>query len=192
MSCGRTLGRTLTRAALALASLVGLGLSACDTAPLAPAAPDVAVSAPTAQRALGAAVNQDLAALRRLTAPFHNIGKAAAAGWSFQLTPCLEIALGAQGFHYANVAYIDGEANLLEPELLLYEPQENGRLRLVGIEYIVPLTAWTSSEPPRLFGRDFHVNEAFQVWALHVWTWRHNPSGLFADWNPTVSCAAAP
>ena len=23
---------------------------------------------------------------------------------------------------------------------------------------------------------------------LHVWAWKHNPSGMFADWNPTVSC----
>ena len=189
MSCGRTLTRTV----LALAPLVGLGLSACDTAPLPPAAPDAAVvSAPAAQRSLGAAVNQDLAALRRLTAPFHNIEKAAAAGWSFQLTPCLEIALGAQGFHYANVGYIDGEANLLEPELLLYEPEPNGRLRLVGIEYIVPLTAWTGANPPTLLGQEFHVNPVFQVWALHVWIGRNNPSGLFADWNPNVTCAYAP
>src|SRR5215216_2151582 len=142
MSCGHTLTRVVTT----LTSLAGLGLSACDTAPLAPPAAGVAaVSSLTTQRALGAAVNKDLAALRRLTASFHNFEKAAAAGWSVQLTECLEIPLGAQGFHYANVAYIDGEANLLEPELLLYEPQRNGRLRLVGVEYIVPLTAWTSS-----------------------------------------------
>ena len=25
---------------------------------------------------------------------------------------------------------------------------------------------------------------------LHVWAWKNNPSGTFADWNPNVSCAA--
>jgi hypothetical protein len=183
--------RTLTRAALALAALLGPGLSACDSAPapLAPAASDVA---PVSQKPLGADVNKDLAALRRLTAPFHNFDKAVAAGWSVQLTPCLDSPVGAQGFHYANVANIDAEANLLEPELLLYEPEPNGRLRLVGVEYIVPLSAWTGASPPNLFGQEFHVNPVFQVWALHVWIWRNNPSGLFADWNPLVSCEAAP
>jgi hypothetical protein len=23
---------------------------------------------------------------------------------------------------------------------------------------------------------------------LHVWLWQHNPSGLFAPWNPDVTC----
>jgi hypothetical protein len=23
---------------------------------------------------------------------------------------------------------------------------------------------------------------------LHVWVWKHNPSGMFEDWNPTVNC----
>jgi hypothetical protein len=31
-------------------------------------------------------------------------------------------------------------------------------------------------------------NHTFDVWALHVWVWKHNPSGMFADWNPQVSC----
>lgn len=25
---------------------------------------------------------------------------------------------------------------------------------------------------------------------LHVWTWKHNPSGQFSEWNPTVHCPA--
>jgi hypothetical protein len=24
---------------------------------------------------------------------------------------------------------------------------------------------------------------------LHVWAWRHNPAGMFADWNPNVACS---
>ena len=26
------------------------------------------------------------------------------------------------------------------------------------------------------------------IWYRHVWVWRENPSGLFADWNPLVKC----
>jgi hypothetical protein len=25
-------------------------------------------------------------------------------------------------------------------------------------------------------------------YALHVWAWKENPNGTFADWNPKVSC----
>ena len=24
---------------------------------------------------------------------------------------------------------------------------------------------------------------------LHAWIWKHNPRGMFDDWNPLVSCA---
>jgi hypothetical protein len=26
------------------------------------------------------------------------------------------------------------------------------------------------------------------IYELHVWAWRPNRSGAFADWNPDVSC----
>ena len=134
----------------------------------------------------------ELAELRRVTARFHDFDAALDAGWSAQITGCMSNpGVGAMGFHYGNPAFIDGNARVDEPELLLYAPDAHGRMRLVGIEYIVPLTAWTSPEPPRLFGQDFHVNAAFQIWALHAWVWEHNPSGMFADWNPRVTCAFA-
>ena len=187
--------RTLSRTTIALAPLVGLALLSCDNAPptLAPTTPNAAaMSHSTSAQALGADVNADLAALRALTAAFHNFDKAKAAGWSTQITPCLEIPIGGQGFHYGNTAFIDGTVNLLQPELLMYEPQENGQLRLVAVEYIVPLAAWTSSSPPTLLGRQFTVNADAGIWALHVWLWSHNPLGLHADWSPRVSCQAAP
>ena len=42
-----------------------------------------------------------------------------------------------------------------------------------------------------LFGRELKLN-AFDLWALHVWIWEDNPSGIFADWNPRVTCDYAP
>ena len=138
---------------------------------------------------LSAEVNRNIAALRATTARFHRFEAAAAAGWSAQITPCFENpGVGGMGFHYGNPALIDGRVDELEPELLLYEPQKDGTLRFVAVEYIVPLDAWTSAQPPRLFGQQFHRNEAFGIWALHVWHMRHNPSGMFADWNPKVTC----
>ena len=46
----------------------------------------------------------------------------------------------------------------------------------------------------QLTGQSFHYTgspnrygiPAFD--ALHVWAWKLNPHGMFADWNPGVSC----
>jgi hypothetical protein len=147
----------------------------------------------TANQTSVASLPKELDPLRKLTAPFREFEKAKAAGWSTQITPCLTDAAGAgaMGLHYGNTTLIDGSVKVDEPELLLYEPQPSGALRLVAVEYIVPVSAWTDPNPPRLYGRDFHVIAAFQVWALHVWLWKSNPSGMFQDWNPNVTCAAA-
>ncbi len=127
--------------------------------------------------------------LRELLAPFHRFEAARAAGWSEQITGCLaDPQLGGMGFHYGNPGLIDGKVKLMEPELLLYQPLDNGRFKLVAVEYIVPFDAWTRPGPPRLLGQVFKRNEAFGIWALHIWLWGHNPSGRFADWNPHIHC----
>jgi hypothetical protein len=144
-----------------------------------------------ALEASASAVNQDLATLRRVTAKFHRFEAARAAQWSAQITPCMTDPGGAggMGFHYGNLGLIDGTARVEEPELLLYEPEQNGRLRLVAVEYIIPYTAHSrEAAPPVLFGQQFKQNDVFQLWGLHAWVWRENPSGMFADWNPRVTC----
>lgn len=60
------------------------------------------------------------------------------------------------------------------------------------IEYIVPVPAWPHAEPPEILGQALHLNPVQNIWALHVWIGRHNPAGMFADWNPDVSCQFAP
>ncbi len=132
---------------------------------------------------------RDLSTLYGVTAANADVSRAQAAGYTAKLTECMTHPEGGMGFHYGNLAYIDGNARVAEPEILIYEPQADGSLKFVGIEFVVPFTA--SATPPSLFGLDFHRNEAFQLWVLHVWLYRENPSGMFADWNPNVSCAAA-
>jgi hypothetical protein len=145
-----------------------------------------------ASSAQSAAVNQDLATLRQVTASFHDFATASAAGWSAQITPCMESPEGGMGFHYGNVGLIDGTARVDQPELLLYEPESNGRLRLVAVEYIIPYTFHSrDAAPPVLFGQEFQQVDAFQLWGLHAWVWKNNPSGTFAPWNPQVNCANA-
>ena len=166
--------RSKTAARLAAAVLAG-SLAACGHGPTRP------TLTPEQQR--------DLDALRSATLAYTDFARAQAAGYSERLTDCMSDASGGMGYHYGKTANIDGQARLLEPEILMYEPQRDGSLQFVGIEFVVPLSA--SAEPPSLFGLSFHRNEAFQLWVLHVWLYRDNPSGMFSDWNPTVSCAAA-
>jgi len=138
-------------------------------------------------------LGSQLDALRRATARFHNMGVAADAGYAGPpLTPCWYYGSeGAMGYHYADPSLIDGMPDLLHPEILVYAPNSHGDLSLVALEYIVPIPMWEGSDPPTLLGRDFERNDALGLYALHVWLWRHNPNGMFADWNPKVSCAGA-
>ena len=144
-----------------------------------------------ASASFGAAVQKDLATLRQVTATFHQFDKAVAAGWSAKITSCMQDpTLGGMGFHYGNVGLIDGTARVDQPELLLYEPEKNGRLRLVAVEYIIPYAFHSrDAEPPVLFGQQFAQVDAFQLWGLHAWVWEDNRSGMFAPWNPRVTCA---
>ena len=48
--------------------------------------------------------------------------------------------------------------------------------------------------PPSLFGQEFELVATPNryglppFYELHAWLWKHNPSGMFNDWNPRVSC----
>ena len=139
-----------------------------------------------------------IAQLRRLVAPFHSFETAQAAGWSVPVTPCLTSAdlpsqpgTGAMGLHFGNLQYIQdgGVVDLLQPELLLYEPEKNGKLRFMGVEYIVPFADHpATAAPPTLLGQEFSQVPEAGVWGLHIWVGRENQSGIFAPWNPKVSC----
>lgn len=136
---------------------------------------------------------RDLVELRQLTAPFHNFQKAVDAGWAVPITPCWEhVTQGAMGYHYGNPDLLfDGEVDLLEPEALMYEPGPGGQMRLVGMEYIVFIDDWQGASPPTLLGQVMHPHSFLPIYKLHIWLWRDNPSGIFADWNPKVSCRHA-
>ena len=146
---------------------------------------------PAMTKGLGADVEQDLATLRRVTASFRDFDAAKHAGWATPITPCMTDPGGAggMGFHYGKTTLIDGTVHVATPQLLLYEPEKNGRLRLVAVEYIIPYSFHSrDAAPPRLFNQGFQQVDAFQLWGLHAWVWRNNPSGMFASWNPNVNC----
>jgi hypothetical protein len=103
---------------------------------------------------------------------------------------------GAMGIHYANGDLVgDGVLDAEKPEALLYESR-NGRLQLTGVEYVVIAEQWNASHnaPPVLGGQLFNLVGSPNryglpaFYELHVWAWKTNPRGTFADFNPTVSC----
>lgn len=170
---------------LAALTLV-LALSACDTS-----APDFDRADASARASAPDDLGPTLAAVRRATARYHRVDRAVDDGWgAFVVSECVAHPdLGGMGHHYVNLALMDGELDPATPEVLLYEPTANGRRRLVGVEYVVPFDVVPESgAAPQLFGQAFHPSAGAGGWALHVWVWRHNPAGLFADFNPTVSC----
>jgi len=136
----------------------------------------------------------DIAKLRAATAQFHRTEAAQAAG--YDLVPGLDSCfdnpgVGGMGIHYINTGILDLTVDELQPEAMVYTPGPDGKLQLGAVEYIVPAAAWDAAgntEPPTALGQSFHLEPALGVYVLHAWIWKYNPSGMFEDWNPTVSC----
>lgn len=133
--------------------------------------------------------SKDLASLRQATAKFHDKDASAAAGYDTQFPAgCFSSPDGGMGYHFlkgSNVGTLDPS----RPQFVMYEPQKNGQMKLVGVEFIYP--GVPTDPAPYLFGQAFQYNYTFSVWALHVWAWDENPAGLYANWNPKVSCRYA-
>ena len=175
-----------TAAGIPLAALLACGDAPAvdDTAPA-----DEAAQAPAAAPAGESA---DLAALRQYAAPFASREAAQQAGYTDQVTPCwYHREQGGQGIHIARSEWIDGTVSTLEPELVMYEPQPDGTMQFLAVEYIVPFAAWTAAEAPSALGQSVMRNEQLELWVLHVWLGRDNPAGLYASWNPDVTCEHA-
>jgi len=155
-------------------------------------APDVAHSSQLADR---------VAQVRHHTAQYRHPGPAKADGYALLRDAagiaCIDDPAGGMGVHLVNGDLVaDGKARAHHPEALVYEPTGHGR-RLVAVEYVVFRKDWRAKHPtgrPHLFGRAFELQGADNryglppFYELHLWAWKHNPAGLFDDWNPRVLC----
>jgi hypothetical protein len=137
--------------------------------------------------------------VRESTARFRDSAVALAEGYVPQFGCVSGSHEGAMGVHLVDFANVmDGEFDMTRPELLVYEPMPNGRLRLVAADYLVLTETWHEKNPapPELAGQLFHLFESPNrfglpaFYTLHVWAWKENPQGTFANWNPNVSCDA--
>ena len=127
-------------------------------------------------------------------------------------------ALGAMGIHFFRPDLlgisappnprVDGNGthtDFNKPAILIYEPQADGSLQLVAVENLVFQKSWREAgniKPPRFHGVEWdtmqdnpatEIDEAHMFephYDRHVWLYRENPKGMFAQFNPNVSCKA--
>jgi hypothetical protein len=140
-----------------------------------------------------AAGKDDLTKIREATAHFQRTPEARTAGYDLVIgfDYCFQnYGVGGMGYHYVNTDLLDTTVDLLHPEALVYAPDANGSLHFGAVEYMVPVSEWEAvhTEPPQALGQSFHLNQRLGMYVLHAWIWRHNPSGMFEDWNPDVFC----
>ena len=57
------------------------------------------------------------------------------------------------GYHFQNNSLLDATLDLGHPEVLVYEKMPDGTFQLNGVEFLVPISAWKSTEPPRIVGQ---------------------------------------
>jgi len=123
----------------------------------------------------------ELGMARLATARYHNLQNALDDGYVN-----IDVYIPGMGFHYLNPALVDNVFDPAAPELLVYSPdQQLGKLRLVAVEYAVPLGG---PAPEGFFGDQdqWSAETDFGIWSLHAWVWLNNPHGMFTQLNPRV------
>ncbi len=140
-----------------------------------------------------------VAAVRESTARFRDVAVAEAEGYTLMFGCVSGGDSGAMGLHYVNPSLIgDDVLDATRPEIVIYEPLPNGRLRLIGADFLVFKEVWEAKQAasPQLMGQLFHLFEAPNrfglpaFYTLHVWAWKENPAGTFVNWHSKVSCDA--
>jgi hypothetical protein len=181
----------------ALAALIPLAAfaAACAGADAASPAPAADQSAAHDHHGGQEMATSDRVAAMRAAASYQDVAAAESAGYtsSIDTLGCFQNPeQGGMGVHYINQQLMDAKVDITEPEALVYELNAAGEITgLVAHEYIVPVDAWTSRRPPRLFGMDFHRHPTLPLWVLHAWLWKDNPAGIFDDWNAAVRLCPA-
>jgi len=138
--------------------------------------------------------------VRAATARYHSVAQAEADGYTGVNEPCVSSPDGTMGIHYINPPLLRDDAiDPLRPEILLYVPGNGGNLKLVGVEYWkadADQDLATRSDEPTLFGQPFgppmegHAPGMPVHYDLHVWLFANNPAGMFAPFNPRLTCPA--
>jgi hypothetical protein len=177
---------------------------------------------PMTAGASGADVAGQIAAIKAATARFADVKAALAEGYiPDPAGHCVTAAAeglpaewGTMGVHYlrpdvlgitAVEPRVDGNGlhtDFLKPSILLYEPQADGSMQLVGVENLVFKKAWLAagnSDAPVFAGRKWDLmaddpkttgDEAHGFephFDQHVW-FVENPTGNLMPFNPAITC----
>ena len=131
---------------------------------------------------LSPATNQELARARNATAKYHDFDVADDDGYEF--LACVP----GEGREYVNWAIVDCNFDIEHPEALHYVQGENG-LKLVGVEYVIPVQC--TATPPEGFTGDHDewefMAEGLPIWALRAAIWFPNQDGMFEEHNPRIT-----
>lgn len=111
--------------------------------------------------------------------------------------------LGITGPPNPRVGGTGTHTDFRNPAILIYEPQADGSLELVAVENLVFIDAWEAAgkrERPTFRGQPYDlmrddpatmIDEAHLFephYDLHMWLYRDNPRGMFAQFNPNATC----
>jgi len=103
-------------------------------------------------------------AVRDATVRFKNVTSVDGPGEDYKLMfGCVSGGdFGAMGLHYVNFPLVlDGEIDVNQPEIVLFEPTRDGRIRITGADFLVLAEDWEAKHPgqgpPQLSGQLFHL-----------------------------------
>jgi hypothetical protein len=156
-------------------------------------------AAPAAATPVPANANTLLKIVQDSTERFKDVNVAIREGYALNFGCVTGSDSGAMGLHYINGNILNsGILDPTRPQIVIYEPQADGSLSLIGADFLVFADAWNlnHSGPPQLMGQLFHLFETPNrfglpaFYTLHVWAWKDNPQGAFTNWHSNVSCAA--
>ena len=118
---------------------------------------------------------------RTATVRYADVANAIADGYAD-----INVVMPNMGRHFMKQTLVDDRFEVDKPEILVYSP-DGGTLKLVAVEYAVPLDKSVNA-PSGFTGPDdvWDRNTGFQLWLLHAWVHRDNPSGVFNPTNPAV------
>lgn len=131
-----------------------------------------------------------LAEVRQATVKFHSVEAAEQAGYGDNALPCFSSEDGGMGEHLINGSLLEdgGDLDARAPEALVYDVADDGKWRLVAVEYIVLFSDAPADGPaPQVLGQDLTRHPSLPLWKLHAWIWQGNPAGVFKDWNPALT-----
>jgi hypothetical protein len=125
---------------------------------------------------------EQLAAARRATTRYQDYRLALREGYVD-----IGVELPNMGRHLLKESLLDATFDPEHPELLVYMEDLGTNMKLVAVEYAVPLSLAVT--PPEGFtgGADtWFADERFKLWTLHAWVFRENPDGVFHPTNQPV------